>query len=107
MTNQSILTFNKLYPRIKSVISSYSGTSFTIKTFFDGSAVVNVVIFYGNKSVDYSCLVKVNYSESGEVVGCNLVDDNKIQNFDKIEQCVGSIKSTVVKTRTYLSRIRN
>lgn len=107
MNNQAVSTFNKLYPKVRSAISSYTGTSFTLKTFFDGSAVVNVNIFYANKTVEYSCLIKVNYDENETVVNCQFIDENRAKSFDKIEQCANEIKSTVVKTRTYLSRIRN
>lgn len=108
MKNLSLSTFDKLYVRLRSAVSSYKGASFNLKTFADGSAVVNVVISYSNRSVTYSCLLVVIYDDSeSDVISCRLVDDKKIQEFESIEQSVSAIKNTIVKTRTYLSRIKN
>ena len=95
--------YNYLYNGMRSVASS-RGISYNVKTFFDGSGVVNITVSSQGATVTRSVIVCALYSD-GEIIGYRASNEDKMQTFEKIQECVQFCKNIVTQTRMILSKI--
>ena len=95
--------YNLLYAGIKS-FTGQRGMSCSIKTFFDGSAIVNINVSASNTSVTVSAIIVALY-ENDRIVGYRVSNEDKSLKVDKIQECIGFCRTLVNDTRVILSKI--
>lgn len=105
MARSSIATknFNTLYNGLRSAINS-RGISVSVKTFYDGSAVVNIMVSASNASVTLSTIICAIY-ENDKIIGYRASNEDKSIEVEDLSKVISFCRNLVADTRIILSKI--
>lgn len=81
------------------------GCTAKLKTFYDGSAVVDLIVFGSNTSVSLSVVISSKLDEKNKVIGYRVADSEKFKDCQNLGECTTFIRSLVYKTKMILSRV--
>lgn len=98
-------TFNTLYTGMRSVATS-KGVSFDVKSFNDGSAVVNFIVTARNVSVTQAvCVTPIMAADNKKVEKWRVADDERTLLVNTLAEALSKIRGLVASTRSILSKV--
>lgn len=97
-------TFNSLYPGIRTLMTQRGCTS-NLKTFYDGSAVVDLVVFGSNTSVNLSVIISSILDDKNNIIGYRCADSERTKDCKTLAECIMFIRSLVVRTKNILMKV--
>lgn len=98
-------TFNTLYTGMRSVASS-RGVTYNVKTFNDGSAVINLIVTAKNVSVTQSvCIVPLMSDDEKSVEKWRVSDDEKVKIVKNLPDAINQVRSLIAQTRSILNKV--
>lgn len=97
-------TFNRLYPQVRSMMSQM-GCSGHVKVFFDGSAVIDLIVTSNNCTVNLSISVTTKLDKEGRVIGYRYADSERLQECGNLGEVLQLAHGMVYRTKTVLNKV--
>lgn len=97
-------SFNQIYPSVRSMMNQM-GCSGHVKTFYDGTAVIDLIVTGNNVTASLSIVISTKLDDKGNVIGYRFADSERMRECKSVSEALQLTRTLVYRTKNILAKV--